>query len=196
MEPGTDQQVAALPGMTAAQHRHGSGLRLRPFVRSDEAAVRQLFVRSIMELAPPAMQDQAARYVSRALAGDYRDIAGHYRPGRGRGFWVALSGDGALAGNFGLEPSGADAVELRRMYVAPCFRRRGVARAMLAEAEAACIAWGVSRLFLTTSSLNTAAVALYRSAGYRQMDHVPGDAAAEPIPPGMRFFIFEKHLGA
>jgi hypothetical protein len=69
----------------------GTGLRLRPFIRSDEAAVRQLFVRSIMELAPPAMQDQAARYVSRALAGDYRDIAGHYRPGRGRGFWVALS---------------------------------------------------------------------------------------------------------
>lgn len=168
---------------------------LRPFDRAYEAAARDLLVRCLREIAPPARAELEA-YIARALDGDYRDIAAHYRPGRGRGFWLALSRDGGLMGTFALQPSGEDAAELRRMYVDAGFRRRGVARAMLARAEALCAGWGFRRLFLTTSTLNRAAIELYRSAGYRQGDYVAGSAQGEPLPPGVRVFAFEKAFGA
>ena len=82
------------------------------------------------------------------------------------------------------------------MYVDVGFRRRGVAQAMLARAEALCAGWGFRKMFLTTSSLNRAAIALYRSAGYRQCDHVNANPNGEPLPPGVQVFDFEKTFGA
>jgi GNAT superfamily N-acetyltransferase len=166
---------------------------IRPFDRAYEAEVRDLLARCLREIAPPA-QAEVEAYIARALGGDYRDIAAHYRPGRGRGFWMALSRDGDLMGTFALQPSGEDVVELRRMYVDAGSRRRGVARAMLARAEALCAGWGFRRLFLTTSSLNRAAIGLYRAVGFDQSDYVPGGAQGEPLPPGVRVFGFEKAL--
>lgn len=173
-----------------------AAIRIRPFDRTHAAAARDLFIRCFEELAPPAMRPHLGAYLARNLEGDYRDIAHAYPPGRGSGFWLALSPDGALLGTFALKPQGEAGAELRRMYVDPAARRRGVARAMLAEAEALCAAWGVRRLFLTTSSLNQAAIALYRRAGYRQADYRPEGTPPEPLPPGLRVFSFEKALAA
>lgn len=166
---------------------------IRSFDRAYETAVRDLFTRCIHEIAPPSAQVEVESYIARALAGDYRDIAAHYAPGRGRGFWLALSPADDLIGTFALQPSSEDVAELCRMYVNAGFRRRGVARTMLARAEALCAEWGFRRLFLTTSSLNQAAVALYRAAGFERRDFVPENAAAEP-PPDVRVFAFEKAL--
>src|SRR5215212_5645779 len=154
-------------------------IHIRPFDRMYEAEVRDLFARCIREIAPPSVRAQAETYIAEALDGDYRDVAEHYRPGRGRGFWLALSRDGGLTGTFALRPSGEEAVELRRMYVDPRFRRYGVARTMLARAEALCRDWGFRRMFLTTSSLNRAAIELYRAAGYRQSDHAAESPSEE-----------------
>ena len=167
---------------------------IRPFDRAYEAEVRELLARCLREIAQPSAQAEVEAYIARALGGDYRDIAAHYRPGRGRGFWMALSRDGDLMGTFALQPSREDVAELRRMYVDAGSRRRGVARAMLARAEALCAGWGFRRLFLTTSSLNRAAIGLYRAAGFDQSDYVPGGAQGEPLPPGVRVFRFEKAL--
>ncbi len=167
-------------------------LLIRPFDRTYEAEVRDLLARCLREIAPPSARVEVEAYIARALAGDYRDIATHYRPERGRGFWLALSQDGDLMGTFALRPSGEDAAELRRMYVSAGFRRRGVARAMLARAEALCAGWGFRRLFLTTSSLNQAAIELYRAAGFDQRDYVAEGLQGEPLPPGVRVFSFEK----
>ena len=169
---------------------------IRPFDRTHEAEVRDLLARCLREIAPPSAQVAVEAYIAGALAGDYRDIATHYRPGRGRGLWLALSGDGNLMGTFALQPSGEDVAELRRMYVDAGFRRRGTARAMLARAEALCGDWGFRTLVLTTSSLNRAAIELYRSAGYRQSEYAAGSSQAEPLPPGVRVFTFEKILDA
>lgn len=173
--------------------RHSFGL-IRPFDRAYEAEVRTLFTRCFREIAPPSARAEAEAYIAVALAGDYRDIAAYYRPGRGRGFWLALSPDGELMGTFALQPHGEQAAELRRMYVSAGFRRRGVARAMLARAEALCAGWGFRRLFLITSSLNEAAIDLYRTAGFDQRDFEPATAPAGPLPPGVRVFAFEKAL--
>jgi ribosomal protein S18 acetylase RimI-like enzyme len=64
------------------------------------------------------------------------------------------------------------------MYVDAEFRRCSVAKAMLARAEVLHAGRGVRSLFLTSSSLNRAAIELYRSAGYRQNDYVAGSSLA------------------
>jgi len=57
-------------------------------------------------------------------------------------------------------------VELKRMYVRPAFRGRGLARAVLAELERTAAAAGYARLVLETGDRQPEAIALYTSAGY------------------------------
>lgn len=186
--------LQTLPG------RHPPGAEppvlIRPFDRAREAEVRDLFVTCLREVAPTSMQAVLDAYIARALSGDYQDIAAHYAPARGRGFWLALSPEGGLLGTFGLQPAAEGSVELRRMYVAPDARRRGVARTMLARGEAFCAGWGMRRLFLTTSTLNRAAIELYRSAGFRESEYTAEGAPPDPLPPGIRVLLFEKTLRA
>ncbi len=63
------------------------------------------------------------------------------------------------------------AAEIKRMYVRPAFRRRGVARAILAALERTATERGADIVRIETGSGQPEAIALYRSAGY------------EPIPP-------------
>ncbi len=57
-------------------------------------------------------------------------------------------------------------VEMKRMYVTPGARGRGLARAMLAELERTARAAGYRRLVLETGSQQPEAIALYGSSGY------------------------------
>ena len=57
-------------------------------------------------------------------------------------------------------------VEIKRMYVTPAARGRGLARAMLAELELTAKRAGHRRLVLETGQKQPEAIALYRSAGY------------------------------
>ena len=59
-----------------------------------------------------------------------------------------------------------ETAELKRMYVDESCRRRGVARTLLAEIEAAAVELGAAAIRLETGVMQPEAVALYRSAGY------------------------------
>jgi DNA-binding MarR family transcriptional regulator/GNAT superfamily N-acetyltransferase len=63
-----------------------------------------------------------------------------------------------------------DSVELKRMWVAPAARGLGIGRRVLAELEARAVAHGGTRVRLDTNSTLTEAIAMYRSAGYREVD--------------------------
>jgi GNAT superfamily N-acetyltransferase len=56
--------------------------------------------------------------------------------------------------------------EIKRMYVAPSARGRGMGRTLLGALEAAAVELGCDRARLDTAASFTEAVALYRSAGY------------------------------
>lgn len=67
-------------------------------------------------------------------------------------------------------PGGSPGVgELKRMYVRPAFRGRGLSRAVLAELERIAVERGFMRLVLETGVRQPEAIALYRSAGYRRI---------------------------
>ena len=58
------------------------------------------------------------------------------------------------------------AVEIKRMYVAPARRQRGVARAVLAELEAWASELGYAACVLETGRRQPEAIALYERSGY------------------------------
>ncbi|WP_459718565.1 GNAT family N-acetyltransferase [Actinophytocola sp. KF-1] len=82
-----------------------------------------------------------------------------------RGLFLVAYADDEPAACGGWRAHGDD-VELKRMYVRPSFRGRGLARAVLAELERTAGAAGYTRLILETGSRQPEAIALYRSAGY------------------------------
>lgn len=83
--------------------------------------------------------------------------------------------DGRPAGTGGLKPVGPDVAEIKRMYVDPDLRGRGVARAVLQRLIADGRAGGYRTLRLETAVWMVEAHALYRSCGFV-------DAAPFPDP--------------
>jgi len=69
--------------------------------------------------------------------------------------------------------------ELKRMYVAPDLRGKGIGRALLARLEAEARALGLARLVLETGTRQAEALALYRRAGFTGISAY-GEYAASP----------------
>lgn len=59
--------------------------------------------------------------------------------------------------------------DLKRMWVAPAARGLGLGRRLLAELEARALAGGAAVVRLETNAALTEAIAMYRSAGYREV---------------------------
>ena len=78
--------------------------------------------------------------------------------------------DGVPLACGGWRVNGGDA-EIKRMYVVPAGRGRGVARRILAELEASARAAGITRVILETGTKQPEAITLYTSSGYTR---IPG----------------------
>jgi GNAT superfamily N-acetyltransferase len=152
-----------------------------------------LFVLVNRQLAPPGAREAFEAYIEQSIAEEIGRITAYYREHDG-GFWVATRG-GVLVGMFGLECAAPDAMELRRMYVDPGARRAGIARTMLRFAETECRRFGDSRLELSTSELQPAALGLYRGSGYRLVrEEVAEMASNKTVGGGIRRYYFEKEI--
>ena len=167
---------------------------IRPFSERDAVQVRELFITINRLLAPPHLRDVFEAYIERSLVEEIDRIPAYYTEHVGS-FWVAVKDD-KVVGMFGLEGTSDGAKELRRMYVDPPARRQGIARQMLQSAEGECLRQGVSRLVLSTSEIQEAALALYKENGYRLLREETADAASnKTIGSGIRRYYFEKVLG-
>ena len=82
-----------------------------------------------------------------------------------RGLFLVAYVDGVPAACGGWRAHETD-VELKRMYVAPAFRGRGLARAVLTALERTAAEAGYRRVILETGQRQPEAIALYRSSGY------------------------------
>jgi GNAT superfamily N-acetyltransferase len=99
---------------------------------------------------------------------DFESPAGHFVVGYVDGVPVAMGGWRRLGDRPGLPSS--NAAEIKRMYVAPTARRRGLSRVILAELETTARAAGIDWLVLETGRPQKSAIELYRSSGYTKVD--------------------------
>lgn len=102
---------------------------------------------------------------------DFEPPTGHFVVGYLDGVPVAMGGWRRLGDRSGL-PS-PNTAEIKRMYVTPSARGRGLSRIVLAELEASARAAGLDWLVLETGQPQTSAVSLYRSSGYTDVDGTP-----------------------
>ena len=97
----------------------------------------------------------------------------------GRGAFLVARKAGRAVGCGAIRLLDPTTAEVKRMYSEPALRGTGVGRAVLAALEAAARASGVERLVLETGVHQHAAIALYGSAGFTQVD-CWGEYAASP----------------
>ena len=131
--------------------------------------------------------DVQQEYVRRYGGPDEASVDLHeFAPPHGL-FLVAVL-DGVPAATGGWRRIAEDAVEIKRMYVAPGARRLGLARRILAELESTAAAAGYARALLGTGDRQPEAIALYESAGYAT---VPGFGHYADSPGAL---FYGKHL--
>lgn len=128
-----------------------------------------------------------AEYVVRYGGPDEAPIdAGEFRPPDGL-FLVGYLGPEPVATG-GLRRHGPGDVELKRMYVVPAARGKGLSRLMLAELEGRARGLGASRIVLETGNRQPEAIRLYESSGYERISGF-GHYADAPLS-----LSFEKRL--
>jgi putative acetyltransferase len=94
----------------------------------------------------------------------------------GAGFWV-VELDGEVVGGGGFGPlTGGDAFtcELRKMYLLPCTRGRGLGARLLDHILKSARSAGYRRCYLESTESMTAAARLYESRGFRRLDQPLG----------------------
>ena len=85
---------------------------------------------------------------------------------RGRGAFLVLYRGDVPVGCGAVRLLDSETGEVKRMYVSPAERGRGLGRRLVAELETEAKALGVRRLVLETGTRQHAALALYRATGF------------------------------
>jgi putative acetyltransferase len=103
---------------------------------------------------------------------DLRDIRQSYIAAGGA-FRILESG-GRIAGSYGLHATTPASCELRKMYLLPGLRGRGLGRKMMDDALLVAKAMGFKEMTLETNSRLKEAITLYKSYGFSQFtpDHL------------------------
>jgi ribosomal protein S18 acetylase RimI-like enzyme len=133
--------------------RDGSRARLRPVAYEDPVA---------QELVGRVQQE----YVQRYGGPDESPVTpGEFTPPTG--VFLVAEVDGVPAGTGAWRTLGDGRAEMKRVYVEPAFRRRGLAQALVEALEADAARAGIRSLELNSGPEQPEALALYALLGYR-----------------------------
>ncbi len=160
MHPSREDSVDSSPGLSLDR------------VDRNDPAVRPLFADFIREADGP-LDPSLVDIEAEIEAGPPRDLA----PPAGVLLLGRVGGEPAALG--GVRHLGTEIAEVKSMYVAPAHRGAGLAARLLAELESIARGHGCRATRLDTSAYLTAAVGLYRSAGYREVPDYNGNAKAD-----------------
>jgi GNAT superfamily N-acetyltransferase len=171
-----------------------SPIIIRAYGEVDQAQVVALFIRINREIAPAEMRERFEQYILTAVNGEMSQLHDIFSEASRNAFWVVETGE-QIIGMFGIERRSDESTELRRMYLARCYRGRGIAQRMLQCAEARARDFGFLKLILSTAEVQKAAIAFYRKSGYRLVRSELADAmSAKTVGGGLIRFHFEKVL--
>lgn len=140
---------------------------IRPSRPGDEPAIRALVSEVLSDF--DLTLDRAG--VDR----DLDDIERSYRA-RGGEFWVVETMDVQVAGTCGVwfDPEVENRCELRKMYLEPALRGRGLGQRLLDTAIEHARRAGRTRMELETNRAMTAAIDLYRARGFQEVEPASG----------------------
>ncbi|WP_433551166.1 GNAT family N-acetyltransferase [Micromonospora zamorensis] len=93
--------------------------------------------------------------------------------------YLAVVVNGRVVACGGLQSLDAETGEIKRMYVRPAYRGRGIGRQLVAALEECAFRQGHSVVCLETGTYLPAAIALYTSCGYEQIP-VYGEYVSNP----------------
>lgn len=140
------------PLVVAATLRDGGAVRLRALPYDDPLA---------QELVEQVQQEYVARYGGRD--GAEVEPAEFVPP---RGLFLAAEMDGEPVGSGAWRSVDDGVAEIKRVYVAPAFRRRGLAQLIVAVLESSAAEAGCRSVVLNSGVRQPEALALYRQLGY------------------------------
>lgn len=137
-------------------------------VRGDDPAARELVAALEAELGErygPMTPDRTS-----TVSGDEMAPPG--------GVYVVVVEDGRAVAGGGVRRLSDGVAEVKRMYVVPELRGRGHGRRLLDALEQAAAELGYTRARLDTAEPQAVALAMYRSAGYREIPDYNGNRYA------------------
>jgi putative acetyltransferase len=134
---------------------------VRPVTAADVPAVVRLVTDVLAEFGLEFGVGSATDQQLFSLPASYEDAGGR--------FWVAVDG-AEVIGTCGVHPVADGDLEVRKMYLAPAARGRGVGARLLAEAVAFAEARGARRLVLDTVDEMAQAIRFYEAHGFRRDD--------------------------
>ena len=157
---------------------------------TDQALIEELFQEYLEWTNRRCAEEYAFTFDVKSLLEQSMAMLEAFRPPCGR-LLLAIEGRRA-AGIACMRGIREDIGEVKRMYVRPEFRQRGIGRALLQALMAEAREIGYLTLRLDSTRFMAAAHALYRSAGFQEI----GPYAGSEIPPELRhYWVFmEKQL--
>ncbi|MET0975972.1 MAG: GNAT family N-acetyltransferase [Leifsonia sp.] len=153
-------------------------------------------VRSDDPLAAPLVEELSREYDERYGLND--GVPSSYELSRypaelftaefGGDFLLLVDAEGRAVAGGAFKRIDVDAVEVKRVWTHSSFRRRGLAKRVMAELEAEAARRGIRRVELTTGARQPEAVALYLGLGYRPLFDLDDDWEV------VSYLTFEKSL--
>ena len=104
-----------------------------------------------------------------------------FEPPSGSFVVARADGDSHPVGGAGVRTVAPDTGEVRRLWVDPAWRRRGVARALMTALEEAARDLGLTTLQLATGDRQPEAVALYDTSGWKRVRVDTYEGPAETV---------------
>ena len=105
-----------------------------------------------------------------------------------QGHFLLCDIDGEIAGMAGLRALSDTAAEIKRVYVRPKFRGKGISRTILQQLISHAEAEDYTCIRLDTANFNIAAQGLFRSLGFEEIEPYEGTGCPEAWYPYWLFF--------
>jgi GNAT superfamily N-acetyltransferase len=143
-------------------------LSVRQATGDDREVVRELFSEYLWAVCPPCNREYGTSFDPGAMVPNDMAHLEVFSPPEGR--LLLAFDDATVAGLICVRTIGPRLGEIKRMYVRPAFRRRGVGRALVDAAVAEMRAASYAALRLDSARFMSEAHSVYRAAGFREIE--------------------------